>query len=116
MKECLKELQEKYVSVPADKSANYIIVVCKRYYFEVICTDLGLWPGARNSYTCFPEIMDPKEISGNHISYVKSLRFEEDCMSNKLPSFYWTPIDIINIPHFSIKVQNLCSNSVRIFI
>ena len=35
VKECLKELQEKYLFVPADKAANNIIVVCKRYYLEV---------------------------------------------------------------------------------
>ena len=32
MKECLKELQKKYLFVPAEKTANIIIVVCKRYY------------------------------------------------------------------------------------
>ena len=42
VKECLKEFQEKYVFVPADKAANNIIVVCKRHYLEVICKELGL--------------------------------------------------------------------------
>ena len=35
--------------------------------------------------------MDPTEISGNYISYVKSLGFKEDNLSDKFPSFYWTP-------------------------
>ena len=42
VKQCLKELQEKYVFVPADETANNIIVVCNRYYLEVICKELGL--------------------------------------------------------------------------
>ena len=34
VKKCSKELQEKYVFVPAEKETNNIIVVCKRYYLE----------------------------------------------------------------------------------
>ena len=58
VKECLKELQEKYVFVPADKASNNIIVVCKRYYLEVICKELDLWPCTTSSDTCIPETMD----------------------------------------------------------
>ena len=51
VKECSKELQEKYVFVPADKAANNIIVVCTRYYLEVICKELGLCPGTTSGDT-----------------------------------------------------------------
>ena len=51
----------------------------------------GLWPGATSSDTYIPETMDPKEISGSHISHMKSLGFKEDNLSVKFPSFYWTP-------------------------
>ena len=57
VKECSKELQEKYVFVPADKAANNIIVVCKRYYLEVIHKELGMWPGAVSSVTYTPETL-----------------------------------------------------------
>ena len=87
MKECLKELQEKFVFVPADKAANNIIVVCKHYYLEVICKELGLWTSTTSSNTYIPETMDPKEISGNHISHMKSLGFKEDSLSDKFPIF-----------------------------
>ena len=90
MKECLKELQEKYVFVQADKAANNIIVVCKRYYLEVICKELGLWLGTTSSDTYIPETTDPREISGNHISYIKPLGFKEDNLSDNFPSFCWT--------------------------
>ena len=36
----LHELQSKYVLVPADKAANNIIVVCKKYYLEVVLKEL----------------------------------------------------------------------------
>ena len=35
--------------------------------------------------------MDPKEISGNHISYKKFHEFKENSLSDKFPSFQWTP-------------------------
>ena len=88
----LKELQKKYVFVPADKAANSIILVCNRYYLEVICKELGLWQVTTSSGTYIPETMDTIEISGNNISYMKiSLTFKEDNLSDKFPSFYWTP-------------------------
>ena len=31
-----------YVLVPADKAANNIIVVCKKYYLDVVVSELGL--------------------------------------------------------------------------
>ena len=95
MKECQKELQEKYVFVAADKAANNI-VVCKRYYMEVICKELGLWPGNTSGGTYIPQTKDPKETSGSHIFYIKSLGFkevtwiQEGNLSDKLLSFYWT--------------------------
>ena len=91
VKECLKELQDKYVFVPADKAANNIIMVCKHYYLEVICKEFDLWPGTTDNYTYIPETIDPKEISGNHSSYMKSLGLKEDKLYDKFPSFYWTP-------------------------
>ena len=38
----LHELQSKYVLVPADKAANNIIVVCKKYYLEVVLKELRM--------------------------------------------------------------------------
>ena len=59
MKEYLKELEEKYMFVLVDTAANNIIVPCKRYYLEVICKELGLWPGTTSSDTYILETMDP---------------------------------------------------------
>ena len=38
----LKELQEKYVLVPADKAGNNIIFVCKYYYMHTLMEELGI--------------------------------------------------------------------------
>ena len=34
VKACLSDLHSKYVSVPADKAPNNIVIICKRYYIE----------------------------------------------------------------------------------
>ena len=39
VKECLSDLHNKYVFVPADKAPNNIIIVCKRYYIETLIKD-----------------------------------------------------------------------------
>ena len=36
VKACLSELHNKYVFVPADKTPNSIIIICKRYYIETL--------------------------------------------------------------------------------
>ena len=36
----LRKLRGKYVLVPADKAANNVIVVCKKYYLEVVIREL----------------------------------------------------------------------------
>ena len=36
----LNKLHEKYVLVPADKAANNVIVVCKKYYLDVVLREL----------------------------------------------------------------------------
>ena len=59
----LHELQSKYVLVPADKAANNIIVVCKKYmyYLEVVLKELRMTSTCSykhvdrecmNAYTC----------------------------------------------------------------
>ena len=40
--DCLHKLDEDFVLVPADKAANNIIVICKKYYIETIIKELGM--------------------------------------------------------------------------
>ena len=84
VKECLKKLQEKYLFVPADKADNNVIVVCKCYYLEVICMEIGLWPGTTSSDT----FLQPWTLKKSAVT--TSLGFKEDILSDKFPHFYWT--------------------------
>ena len=39
---CLSDLHNKYVFVPADKAPNNIIIICKRYYIDILIKEFGL--------------------------------------------------------------------------
>jgi len=36
----LRNFLDRYVLVPADKAGNNVIIICKKYYKEVICKEL----------------------------------------------------------------------------
>jgi hypothetical protein len=38
----VKDLQQKYVIAPSDKCANNYVIICKRFYVEMICRELGV--------------------------------------------------------------------------
>ena len=44
----IKELQQKYVFVPADKATNDYVITCKKYYLQVMCIDMGVDPRTGN--------------------------------------------------------------------
>ncbi|XP_070575253.1 cytochrome P450 1A1-like isoform X3 [Ptychodera flava] len=47
--QCLNDIHDKYVVVPADKAANNIVFVCKKYYFECLIDELGVTKTSTNS-------------------------------------------------------------------
>ena len=42
VKDTLRRLHDDFVLVPADKAANNVIVVCKKYYIEILIKELGI--------------------------------------------------------------------------
>ena len=42
VKDTLHKLHANYVLVPADKAANNVIVVCKKYYIDTLVKELGI--------------------------------------------------------------------------
>ena len=73
--------------VPADKASNNVIVVCKKYYLDVVIKELSL----NNTY---------KEVHSNnvniisrHLDYNIMVKNEIDVQEQheQFPSFYWLP-------------------------
>ena len=71
--------------VPADKASNNVIVVCKKYYLDVVIKELSL----NNTY---------KEVHNNnvniisrHLDYMVKNEIDVQEQHEQLPSFYWLP-------------------------
>ena len=56
----LNKLHDKFVLVPADKASNNVIVVCKKYYLDVVIKELNL----NNTY---------KEIHNNSVNIISNI-------------------------------------------
>ena len=62
----LKELQEKYVLVPADKAGNNIIFVYKYYYMHTLMEELGINSGSTINSTYEKQDITVDEIIRTH--------------------------------------------------
>ena len=93
VKACLSDLHSKYVSVPADKAPNNVIIICKQYFIETLIKELGLdncsTPTGNSTYTSCQ--MSSEDIVNTHDTFMKSLSIELSDDDNKLPYLYWTP-------------------------
>ena len=87
VKACLSDLHSKYVSVPADKAPNNVIIICKRYYIETSIKQLGLddcsTPTGNSTYTSCQ--MSSEDIVNTHYTFMKSLGIELSDDDKKLP-------------------------------
>ena len=81
----LHELQSKYVLVPADKAANNIIVVCKKYYLEVVLKEL------RTTSTYKHVDRECMDVVTEHLKFMTKYKIYVDHDLRYLPSFYWLP-------------------------
>ena len=87
----LEDIQDRFVVVPIDKAASNIALVCKRFYAQVLVSELGLdnaniCPTYEKINSTVQEIIDENcETLGKTFN----LSVTED--SKKLPHIYWTP-------------------------
>ena len=81
----LQELHSKYVLVPADKAVNNVIVVCKKYYLEVVLREIT----TTDTY----EYVDKEytNVVTEHMSFMASENITVQPELRHLPSFYWLP-------------------------
>ena len=75
----------KNVLVQADKAANNVIVVCKKYYLEVVVKEIT----ATTTYE--PVLDDRTKVICDHLKYMASNRIMVKPELQCLPSFYWLP-------------------------
>ena len=81
----LDNLHDKYVLVPADKAANNVIVVCKKYYLDVIMRELSI----TNTYEKIHD--NCVDVVSEHVNYLMQSGIDVEDQHACLPSFYWLP-------------------------
>ena len=88
--EYLENFQKRYVLVSADKAKNNVIVVCKKYYLDVVLSEFHCTEGSGpRTYTEHHGDID--RLVSEHIRYMhdNNIRLTTDMV--QLPELYWLP-------------------------
>ena len=89
VKDTLHKLHANYVLVPADKAANNVIIVCKKY-IDTLVKELGINSVNINNPT-YISIDDSFEtIVKSHNQFITSVGLEMSEEDQNLPYLYWT--------------------------
>ena len=91
VKDTLHKLHANYVLVPADKAANNMIIVCKKYYIDTLVKELGINNVNINNPTYIPIDDSFKTIMKSHNQFITSVGLEISEEDQNLPYLYWTP-------------------------
>ena len=91
VKDTLHKLHANYVLVPADKAANNVIVVCKKYYIDTLVKELGINNINSNNPTYIPIDDSFETIIKSHNQFITSVGLEMSEEDQTLPYLYWTP-------------------------
>ena len=90
-RECLSDLQAKYVMVPIDKAANNVAFICKRYYALVILQELGISGSSTSTYTKIDNESPDDIINRHKVELKEQFNLTVDNNMLTLPDIYWTP-------------------------
>ena len=93
-----------YVLVPADKAASNVIVMCKKYYLQIVLNELT------TTSTYEREPREGMHIVKDHIEFMRSKSIEVEPRLQHVPSFYCLP-KLHKQPYGSrfIAASNKCS-------
>ena len=91
VKNTLRRLHDDFVLVPADKAANNVIVVYKKYYIETLIKELGInTTNISPNSTYIPSTDSFDEILKSHCKFIESVGLEMSEEDKNLPYLYWT--------------------------
>ena len=91
IKDTLHKLHANYVLVPADKAANNVIIVCKKYYTDTLVNELRINNVNINNPTYIPMDDSFETIMKSHNQFITSVGLEMSEEDQNLPYLYWTP-------------------------
>ena len=86
VKDTLRRLHDNFVLVPADKAANSVIVMCKKYYIKTLMKELGINTTNINpNSTYIPSTDLFHEILKSHCKFIESVGLEMSEEDKNLP-------------------------------
>ena len=92
VKDTLRRLHDDFVLIPADKAANNVIVVYKKYYIKALIKELGInTTNISPNSTYIPSTDSFHEILKSHCKFIESVGLEMSEEDKNLPYLYWTP-------------------------
>ena len=80
-----------YVLVPADKAANNVIIVCKKYHIDTLVKELGINNVNISNPTYIPIDDSFETIVKSHNQFITSVGLEMSKEDQNLPYLCWTP-------------------------
>ena len=90
VKRDLKHIQRNFVLVPADKAANNIIIICKKFYYSVLVDELKI--GTNNPNNTYQLVNDTLlNIVTEHQTFLNSYSISLSTKDQDLPRIYWAP-------------------------
>ena len=111
VKDILRRLHDDFLLVPADKAANNVILVCKKYYFETLIKELGInTTSVSPNSTYIPSTDSFDEILKSHCKFIKSVGLEISEEDKNLSHLYWTPkLHKVPVKHRFIAGSSKCT-------
>ena len=111
VKDTLGRLHDDFVLVPADKAANNVIVVCKKYYIETLIKELGInTTNISPNSTYIPSTDSFHEILKSHCKFIESVGLEMSEEDKNLPYLCWTPkLHKVPFKHHFISGSSKCT-------
>ena len=111
VKDTLRRLHDDFVLVPADKAANNVIVVCKKYYIETLIKELGInTTNISPNSTYIPSTDSFDKILKSHCKFIESVGLEMPEEDKNLPYLYWTPkLHKVPFKHCCIAGSSKCT-------
>ena len=111
VKDTLRRLHDDFVLVPADKAANNVIVVCKKYYIETLIKESGInTTNISPNSTYIPSTDSFHEILKSHCKFIESVGLEMSEEDENLPYLYWTPkLHKVPFKHRFIASSSKCT-------
>ena len=86
-REYLENFQKHFVLVPADKTSNNVLIVCKKYYVDVVLKELDTCTGT-SPQTYTPCSARAEDLVKEHQHLLNRQNIK---ILDSMPNFYWLP-------------------------